>query len=495
MTEYPCGLPGVLRRGYGYAPKPVVTRTPIAQGPGIYTPHDSGGWMAFNVSWLYNARDMQTFRNWFRQTTRGGALPFTIDLPIDGRDNYPHTCYFDPAGKYKAVQVGALWRVTATLLSPRVEGLLSECDAASLIAIMSSFRGPVDLDLGGAEPPGTPCKQYECDALLEVFSTYIGSSSFGQWPLFDPDVGNMPTRLIKSGGGVLDLQLMPSNPGSGYDTNPAIYGYSKQLVTTLDTCGNYCLGNYDRASPPDRTIDLENESTLWGVSMPSVAFSVMLNSVGNAFTIFSTTTAVYFTNEAQNQQAGGEAISVAIDNNYYFNPKYAIKFLALGVSWNATLPSENIGNKLLIVRIGSSNLRYQLTDGFAYSKTSWDGIHDVSIEYSFVNPDGSIHAEGANQWLDQRFVQTFNNVNDSNAPLLDSHKLQSTVGDSLSFLLPSQGGAYAYDLSMNLGISDRSATGTISGANGFPDFPSNEEIISGMLQNQTDYIDPNPDCG
>ena len=78
MTEYPCGLPGVLRSGYGYSPKPTVARTPIAQGPGVYTPHDDGGWMAFNVSWLYDTCGMQTFRNWFRQTIRGGALPFTI---------------------------------------------------------------------------------------------------------------------------------------------------------------------------------------------------------------------------------------------------------------------------------------------------------------------------------------------------------------------------------------------------------------------------------
>jgi len=243
VIEYPCGLPGVLRRGFGYTPKPVVVRTPIAQGPGVYTPHDSGGWMAFNVSWIYDTCDMQTFRNWFRRTIRGGALPFTIDLPIDGRDNYQHACYFDPASEYKAVQVGALWRVTATLLSPRVEGLLSECDAASLIAIMSSFCGPVDLDIKGgcfgawislqpSDQPVPACSIFSCNA---NYNYAVADGDITYYPLNDwqyyarPDTDPLRYAVTPFGGLTPEFHLRQSN-NCTFDWAPDTNYWTKHIL-------------------------------------------------------------------------------------------------------------------------------------------------------------------------------------------------------------------------------------------------------------------------
>lgn len=346
--------------------------------------------------------------------------------------------------------------------------------------------------------PGPPvCTYYGCDALNELFNPYIGLNTFGQWPFLDPTYSNtVPEKFAKTAGVTSGLEFLAFPSGGTYGSPPS-GGWESAAITTVDLCdvSPRCVGNYDVSFGSNYTCLLENDAGLWGVKSPSIALATILRSVGRAAVVFSTVNNAYGTGESGSTFGADKRILVRLHNNYSFAPKYSVEIEAPGMgSWVTDLgdDSESLSDKLFIVRIGCSNYNYQLhEDPPPYSKTSWHLKGDVIAEWKLVRLDGSIMAQSSNAVTDVVIAQTFNNVKDASAPLVEENKIQANSGDSFSYMLPD---IYTYNLSMNLGIEARDQFGTLIDSGGYPAFPTDEEIIKALQRNHADYIDPNLDC-
>ena len=144
-VDYPCRLPGVLVNSNGYSSKNRVRRNSLESGPPIYVLEDDDGYEMFDVTWSFDALEVQVFRNWYRWLITSGSRLFNIDLMVDGWDGEKQTktleCYFDGVPSY--TQNGRRWMVSTTLLAIK-EQTLDECDGITLVSAYSAF------DYGGA---------------------------------------------------------------------------------------------------------------------------------------------------------------------------------------------------------------------------------------------------------------------------------------------------------------------------------------------------------
>lgn len=178
--DYPCRLPGVLVNSNAYSSKSRVRRNSLESGPPVYVLEDDDGYEMFDVSWAFNASEVQIFRNWYRHITVSGSKLFNIDLMVDGwdgeRQTKTHECYFDSVPSY--TQNGRRWLVTATLLAIE-EQIMDECDGITLVSAYTAF---------------------DYDDLNDAFSDVDNAtqSLISAWDTTPPNIGCVSTQLDDS---------------------------------------------------------------------------------------------------------------------------------------------------------------------------------------------------------------------------------------------------------------------------------------------------------